>query len=127
MLHYRNLWLAGGWLLVGIVLFLSLTPHPPKPFSFSGVDKLGHAFAYASLALWFCQIYLSLWSRIITVVLLVVMGIGVEYVQGWSGYRYFDIWDMLANSLGALFGFWLVYTRLGQLFRWSESALRKNL
>ena len=108
-------------------MYLSLTPHPPEPFKFNNVDKLEHGFAYASLALWFCQIYLHARSRMIAVSLLIGMGIGLEFVQGWSGYRHFDIWDMLANSLGTLFGFGLVLTPLGRLFIFIESALRKIL
>ena len=35
------------------------------------------------------------------------MGIGLEFVQGALGYRTFDLFDMLANSLGVLIG-WAV-------------------
>jgi len=27
--------------------------------------------------------------------------------KGWSGYRFFDVADMVANSLGVLLGWWL--------------------
>ncbi|MDH4287028.1 MAG: VanZ family protein [Gallionella sp.] len=125
MLKYRRFWLAGGWLLVGLVIYLSLTPHPPEPLKFSNVDKLEHGFAYGSLALWFCQIYLPARSRMIAIVALIGMGIGLEFVQGWSGYRHFDTWDMLANSIGVLFGLGLVLTPLGRSFVFAESELRK--
>ena len=113
--------------MVSLVMYLSLIPNPPEPLSFPHADKLEHGFAYTSLGLWFCQIYLSVRSRMMAVVLLIAMGIGLEFVQGWSGYRYFDTWDMLANSLGALFGLGLVHTPLGRLFILTESALRKIL
>jgi VanZ family protein len=127
VLQYRGFWLAAGWLFVGMVMFLSLMPGPPEPLSFPHADKLEHGFAYAALALWFCQIYLRRTSRIMVVVALIAIGVIVEFIQGWSGYRYFDIRDMLANSLGVFFGYGLVHTRLGRLFFWIESAMRKIL
>jgi len=125
MLNYRRTWLAGGWLLVGLVAYLSLTPHPPElPLSFSSVDKLEHGFAYASLSLWFCQIYLHGRQRAVVAVALIAFGITLEFLQGMSGYRMFELADMLANSLGVLTGFLLARTRLGRLFILFETALR---
>lgn len=126
MLDYRRVWLAGGWLLVGLVIFLSLIPHPPKPLSFNHVDKLEHAFAYASMALWFCQIYLSARSRMIMAVMLIGLGISIEFVQEWTGFRTFDVWDMAANSIGVLLGFLLARTAPGRLFVFIETALRQD-
>jgi len=110
-----------------LVVYLSLIPYPPEPLSFPHADKLEHGFAYASLSLWFCQIYLSARSRMIAVAALVGLGVVVEFVQGWMGYRYFDVWDMAANSTGILLGFLLVRTPLGRLFILIETASRKIL
>ena len=41
-------------------------------------------------------------SRRRCVVGLIAMGVAVEILQGWSGYRYFEYADMLANSSGVL-------------------------
>lgn len=125
MLQHRRFWLAGGWLFVGLVMYLSLMPSPPEPLSFPHADKLEHGLAYAALALWFCQIYLRRPSRMLVVILLIAMGVSIEFIQGWSGYRYFDIRDMQANSLGAFLGYGLAHTALGRLFVLIESALRK--
>jgi VanZ family protein len=125
VLQHRRFWLAGGWLLLGLVLYLSLMPSPPEPLSFPHADKLEHGLAYAALALWFCQIYLRRPTRIIAVILLIGMGVAVEFIQRWSGYRYFDVWDMLANSLGVFLGYGLAHTALGRLFVLIESASRK--
>jgi VanZ family protein len=127
VLKYRRFWLAGGWLLVALVVYLSLVPHPPEPFSFPNADKLEHAFAYASLSVWFCQIYLSGRSRVMAVMLLVGMGIGLEYVQGWTEYRHFDVWDMVANGIGVLLGYLMTRTAFGRLFILIEVALRQIL
>lgn len=111
--------------MVGLVIYLSLTPHPPEPFSFSNADKLEHGIAYGSLALWFCQIYVSVRSRMIAIIALIGLGIGLEFVQGWTGYRFFDVWDMVANSIGVMLGFLLVLTPFGRLFILIEAALRQ--
>jgi VanZ family protein len=124
VLSYRRAWLAAGWLLVGLIIYLSLTPHPPEPLSFLYGDKLEHAFAYGSVALWFFQIYLPVRSRVIGSVMLVGLGIGLEFVQGWTGYRHFEIGDMMANSVGVSIGFVLAYTSLGRIFILVESKLR---
>jgi VanZ family protein len=125
VLSYRRAWLAGGWLLIGLIVYLSLTPHPPEPFSFPEADKLEHCIAYGSLALWFCQIYLSIRSRMIVLAALIGLGVGLEFVQGWTGYRFFEVWDMVANSIGVLLGFLLVLTPFGRLFILIETALRQ--
>lgn len=124
MLSYRRAWLAGAWLLVCLVIYFSLTPHPPQPLIFSNADKLEHALSYALLSFWFCQVYLSLRSRLIVIAALIGLGIGLEFVQGWTGYRLFDIWDMAANSIGVLLGYLLVRTPVGRLFNLIETAWR---
>ena len=84
MLNYRRAWLAGGWLLAGLVVYLSLTPHPPElPLQLSNADKLEHSFAYASLTLWFCQIYLHGHQRAMVAVVLIALGITLEFLQGF--------------------------------------------
>jgi VanZ family protein len=125
MLRHRHVWLAGGWLLIALIVYLSLTPHPPEPLSFPNADKLEHGIAYGSLALWFCQIYLSTCSRIFALAALIGLGIGLEFVQGWTGYRFFDVWDMVANSIGVMLGFLLVLGPFGRLFILIEAALRQ--
>lgn len=125
MLGYRRAWLAGGWLLVCLVAYLSLTPHPPQPLLLPNADKIEHGFAYGLLALWFCQIYPATRSRMIALAALIGLGVGLEFVQGWTGYRFIDVWDMAANSIGVLLGFLLVRTPLGRLFISIETALRQ--
>ena len=124
VLEHRYVWLSGGWLLVSLVVYLSLAPHPPEPLSFSNADKLEHGFAYGFLALWFCQIYVATHPRMITLATLIGLGVGLEFVQGWTGYRVFDVWDMVANSIGVLFGFLLARTPMGRMFILIETALR---
>ena len=124
MLHHRSAWLMGGYLLISVVVYLSLVPHPPEPLSFPNSDKLEHGLAYATLSLWFCQIYSVARSRVKVIVALVAMGFMLEILQGWSGYRYFEYADMLANSIGVLLGFLLLRTPLGRAFILIEKLWR---
>ena len=49
-------------------------------------------------------------------VALIAMGVVIEFLQGWSGYRYFEYADMLANSTGVVLGYLLARTALGRVF-----------
>jgi VanZ family protein len=109
----RNIWLVLGWLWVVVVFYVSLMPNPPEPASFDGVDKLEHALAYTLLMLWFCQILVAKNARILLFMAFVVMGVGIEILQGFSGYRYFEYADILANTTGVLIGFGLAHTQMG--------------
>jgi len=111
----RNVWLALGGAWVVTVFYLSLMPQPPQPLSFDGVDKLEHAAAYMVLMLWFCQAFMLKQSRIYLLIAFVAMGVVIEFLQGLSGYRYFEYADMLANTTGVLIGFGLARTRWGEL------------
>ena len=110
--RYAGLWWLIGWSLVVVVVGLSLMPDPPEPVEFGHADKLEHLFAYGLMMAWFAQLVAR--SRQYRWALgLVALGIGLEFVQGWSGYRMFDGLDMLANSVGVLLGWWLARRWLG--------------
>ena len=110
----HKVWLGFGWLWIVLVCYLSLMPHPPEPVPFKGVDKLEHLLAYAGLMLWFCQVYVTHAARISVLAGLVVLGVGIEVLQGLGGYRYFEYADMLANTGGVLIGWGLAHTRMGR-------------
>lgn len=120
MSRLHRAWLGLGWLWVAGVCFLSLTPHPPEPVAFHGVDKLWHTLAYALLMLWFCQVKVVRQARIRLFLGLSAMGVGIELLQGLSGYRHFEYADMLANTSGVLVGWGLARTPLGRAVLWLE-------
>ena len=99
----RLLYVAAGWLLAAIIVWLSLTPAPPRIDIEQG-DKLGHFLAYGSLMLWFCLLYAHRAARIAYGLLWIGMGVGLEVIQGQLGYRTYEVYDMYANSLGVLIG-----------------------
>jgi VanZ family protein len=102
----RGLWLALGWLLVLLVVYLSLAPAPIQLEIDQG-DKFSHALAYLVLMSWFANLYETPKQRRSLAMAFVVMGIGLEVVQGLIGYRSFEIADMGACAAGVVLG-WLI-------------------
>jgi len=99
----RRLLLAIGWGWAAAIIWLSLTPAPPK-VDFEHSDKLGHFLAYGALMFWFCLLYRTRHARLLHAALFVLMGVGLEFIQGWLGYRTYDPFDMLANTIGVALG-----------------------
>lgn len=112
-----RLWQAVGWLLVAAVTILSLIPAPPEPLLLW--DKASHLLAYATLMLWFRQAFSP---RVRWILFLVALGVVLELIQGWLGYRDLEFTDMLANTLGVAGGLGLAKTSLGSLVTWLDSA-----
>lgn len=99
----RRFWLGNGWFGIALLFYLSLTPQPPE-ISVEHGDKFGHALAYAMLMYWWAQLLVSTRQRRWLVAGLIGLGIAIEYVQGWTGLRTFDYFDMLADAVGVTFG-----------------------
>jgi VanZ family protein len=98
----RRAGLALGWAWVAAVVYLSLTPAPPR-IELEGGDKLGHFLAYAALTYWFCQFYFHK-ARLFFALGFVAMGIALEFAQRATGYRSFELADMAANAIGVAAG-----------------------
>ena len=104
-------WLAVGFAFVGLVVYLSLT-HDPIQTPDVGF-KIGHVLAYAWLMFWFSQIFRASRTRWTIGLMLVVMGVLLEYIQGMTGYRHFGYTDMRDNAIGVLLGLGVALTPLG--------------
>lgn len=84
------------------IWILSLAPigkHVPQPIK--GSDLIYHAIAYAALAFLFLKGFPSQLKKVI--ILLFLQGVLVEVIQPYTG-RYFEWWDMVANSIGIAVG-----------------------
>ena len=79
---------------------------------FSHGDKVGHIFSYTILMLWFSQLYLAYGQRLLITFGFVLMGIILEFLQGWVGTRMFEYNDMIANTTGVVFGWMLAQAGL---------------
>lgn len=121
-LRYFPLWLAIGWLLVTVVFYSSLTSNPIQTPGIEYGDKIGHFFAYFTLVFWFCQLYKNR-SHSQLLLLFVAMGVAIEFIQGQTDYRSFELADMLANSLGAVTGWLLVRFYVAEMLLTIEMRL----
>ena len=105
-LKLRYLWLAIGYALIVLVIYLSLTG---EPVAMSGLfdyeDKLYHAIAYFTLMAWFSQIYHQRLQRNTLAVAFVLLGLTMEYLQSLNPNRYAEFGDMIANVTGVALGF----------------------
>jgi VanZ family protein len=106
-----------GWLMIAVILLLSLWPSVPMPnLGISWTDKLGHFIAYFVLMGWFALLYRPS-AHPVLALRVIALGIVIEILQWFSGYRYFELADIAANTLGVLAatvfcGFWLCRTSL---------------
>jgi VanZ family protein len=112
--RYFRLWRAIGVLMVLVVCVASLAPSLPPPPGLHG-DKVEHFIAYGSLTYWWGMLYPQRTQRWLTFLLFVLMGIGLEFAQRATGYRVLDVFDMAANTVGALLGRMAVETPFGRL------------
>ena len=119
-LKLRMLWLAVGWLLVGLVVYLSLKPGwlPLDAIAREGaIHRLSygvsHVFAYATLMGWFLQLYpVSRWPWI--ALGLFALGIGLEGLQALTADREPGVMDAIANTIGIGLGWLLGRTGLSR-------------
>jgi len=117
--HY---WQAAGWLGVGLIVYLSLTPAPPQ-INIENGDKLGHLAAYGLVTLWFAQHHTGLRQRIGLAIGMVALGIAMEYAQRATGYRSFEVADMVADAIGVAIGWLAAPPRLPNLLSWAKNHL----
>jgi VanZ family protein len=113
-LRFPRVWLWLGWLFVALALLACLAPPgaPGLNGLFALNDKVEHAAGYAALTVWFTGMYAR--SRYVWIALaLFTMGVLVEFLQGWMSLgRNRDLLDVVANTIGIVFGISLALTVL---------------
>jgi VanZ family protein len=96
----RALWRALLLVLVAVILWLALSPMPPKTGD-TGWDKANHAMAFAALG--FVSVW-ALWPRprgwAWLVLALLAFGGAIEIAQIFLPPREGDWWDLLADGVG---------------------------
>lgn len=125
-LRLHCIWATFGWFLVGIVIYLSITSQPPRiELDLPYADKLGHMLAYFTITFWFVQLERATSRRILYGVIFVVLGALLEWIQGFSPIRHFDLHDMVANTVGVLLGILLGYTPLQYIITFIDTRLTR--
>ena len=99
----RRLWLALGWAIVAAIVYGSVM-HSPPSLGFAQSDKLEHLGGYGLLMFWFCQLYRARGARVGYALGFIALGVALEFVQGWLGYRDFEVADMVADAAGVALG-----------------------
>lgn len=124
-LRFYRLWISVGVLLILLVAISSVITIPAPFKTLMVKDKIMHTLAYASLMGWFSQIYRHDLTRLLLAVGLVLMGVGIEYLQGMTTSRHFDVLDMVANTSGVVLAWALAYTWVGTILMRVESLFRR--
>jgi len=117
-LNWFWVWLILGWLMIVAIILLSLVSIS-TPALFSYQDKAFHVLAYFLLMGWFAQLYPRP-RHLLWLILLVALGVGLEFVQGATRHRTFEYLDMAANSLGVAIAWLLAATPFARLLVWFE-------
>jgi VanZ family protein len=125
-LRLYRLWQAIGLVLVAFVIDMSLTTDPITLPGNEG-DKFGHIIAYGTLMFWFAQLYARRVTRAGWALTFVAMGIALEFVQGMTDYRSFEVADMFADGAGVLIGWLCAPPRTPHLIRFVEARLFRLL
>jgi VanZ family protein len=120
-LKARRLWLVIGWTLVLLIIYLSLTPAPIELPLEKG-DKLSHALAYLAVMSWFANLYVTLAQRTGFALGFILLGITLEFIQRWTGYRSFEVTDMAASATGVILGWVLAPPRLPNYLQFVEKV-----
>jgi VanZ family protein len=119
-LRYPRVWWSLGWLLVAGVCFGSLLPGNLLPTP-DVSDKVQHAGSYFLLMVWFSGLFSRGRDVLAVAVLLFLLGLLLDILQGAFTRRTFDLLDVAANGGGILIGF--VLARL-VLAGWCERVER---
>ena len=110
-LRFPWVWWSLGWVLVAGVVFGSLLPGRML-VNVAPTDKLLHAASYFVLMLWFSGLYPRKRYALIALLLL-ALGLALDFAQGFSSSRVFDMRDVAANAGGILVGLLLARLVIG--------------
>jgi len=115
------MWLVLGWGMVASVAVLSLVP--VEVDLGEGRDKFAHFLAYGTMSFWFAVLFDGRARQIGIALAFVAMGVTIEFLQGLTDYRTFEVADMVANAVGAALGLGLAQTPLKNVLDWLERLL----
>ena len=92
------------WVSIGMICYLSIAPRVKFLIGFSRADVVYHFCAYLWLSFLPFISFRSIQRVWISALLMIPLGIGLEFGQHFVPVRVFSITDMAANSCGVLAG-----------------------
>lgn len=96
---------ASGLLLIAALVYFSLSRTVlALPVDASG--HVAHVGAYTAIMFVFTRASPGARVALVTAAALFALGVGIEFLQGRTGYRNFELADMAANAVGIACG-WL--------------------
>ncbi|TMH87074.1 MAG: VanZ family protein [Betaproteobacteria bacterium] len=119
--RYRRIWFLLGWAMVVTVVVLSLIPLDVDLGN--NRDKLAHFAAYGGLSFWFGMLIDGRGRELRVAAAFALLGVALEFLQGLTDYRTFEIADMIANATGAALGWGLAQTPLRNVLGWMERLI----
>ena len=125
-LRLHHLWRSIGFGLVAAILVLSFMPIPTEADLGENSDKLGHFLMYGSVMFWFGLLYPARRRQIAIALAFCAMGVGIEFLQGMTDYRSFELADMAANSVGVAIGWSVALTPLKHSLAWIEGLMLQS-
>ena len=104
---------VGFALAIVVTIWFSLVPASQVPGATRVSDLVSHFFGYATLG------FLSVGSGLrwrTGFIVVFALGVLLEVLQSFVGYRYFEIKDIVANGLGAAAGVGVGFIMVAKLF-----------
>jgi VanZ family protein len=98
-------------------LALSPAPYLPPLDIFNWWDKAQHAIAFGTLTVLAVLAYPGV-AKLRIALGLCLQGVLIEVLQFWSGYRYGDWQDAVADAVGVVLGLLLARVLVSWLIRW---------
>lgn len=120
-LKYHQFWVFIGWSLVCLIIYMSLATSGMPDIAIKINDKFGHTFGYFVLMLWFLQLYRKTYTRWFIALLIVALGVSLEFIQGLGAVRVFEVADMVANTSGVILGWLASLVGLDKMLAWLEA------
>lgn len=94
---------ASAFTLLAVIVYLSLT-HDIIELPGDSGGRYSHVAAYGALMFMCARMCATMRSRMVIGVLLIALGVLLEYLQAMTTYRTFEYGDMIANALGVALG-----------------------
>ncbi len=112
---------------MAFVIYLSLAPISVDIAPVQHGDKLEHGLAYAVLMIWFACLYAARPVRLGYAIGFIALGVALEFLQRETGYRDFELLDMVADAVGVLLGWALAPPRMPNYLSLIERAFLRRV